>query len=62
VQGHHKEKYPELKNNMLLPESEIQELRLKLTGAFERLEALPDEMNKTETLIGVFQNFFGDIT
>ena len=47
---------------MLLPESEIQELRLKLTGAFDRLETLPDEMNKTETLIGVSQNFFGDIT
>lgn len=47
---------------MLLPESEIHELRLKLTGAFDRIESMTDELNKTETLIGVFQNFFGDIT
>ena len=50
------------RENPVLPQPTISELRLKLTGAFERLEQISDEANKAETLAGIFQNFFADIS
>ena len=45
----------------LLPESKVEELKLKMTGAFERLEMVHDEYQQGEQLVNVFANFVGDI-
>lgn len=50
-----------LQNNMLLPRQVVDELRLKLTGAFERLAMLGDEASQGDQLLNIFQNFMADI-
>ena len=45
----------------LLPQLRTDELRLKLTGAFERLDQCSDEFEQSEMLMSVFSNFVSDI-
>ena len=40
----------------------IEELRLKLMGAFDRLDQIPDDYEKSDALISILHNFFGDMT
>jgi len=47
---------------ILLPEGKVEELRLKMIGAFERLEMVHDEYQQGEQLVAIFRNFAGDIS
>ena len=40
----------------------IEELRLKLMGASDRLYQIPDDYEKSDALISILHNFSGDMT